>query len=439
MCTFAIAVTPREWLQVSLFLTLNTIINMALIRNTAAMRLRGRVGNTTYYTEGGRQIARVSQNASNYGETARRTEMQQSQRAKWANLVNFYKLSKGWMRQAFESKKRTQSDYNRFMQLNVASASVYLTRDMYSAGGCVVEPYVISEGSLRSILITKETNAWRTDLNLGQLTIDEQTTVGTFSQALIANNSHLHEGVQISMVSYQQEISSYGVPQLICTAYEVTLDTNSASRLRDFLPDFASQTINGHLGTSNTISTGAFAYVLSDSTSGKTLVSSQRLVNNNAVLIGQYSSADAVQRSIESYGVDGDVFLMSGSKAQQAAAGTQYVAYAVAYNMQEPIPVDSISVDLGALAAASEGKFFLAMSSVIGKPISQISVRLWYYRNEETTAELEGVSAVAVSGNMLLIQVPNSSYDYKLADIYVSIGDETYMGHWRYSGVVIHE
>lgn len=291
---------------------------MGVIRNTASMQIRGRVGNTTYYVEGGRQIARVSQNGSNYGESASRTEKQQFQRGKWGNLVNFYKVSKSWMRKAFESKSRTQSDYNRFMQLNTANGRIYLTKNMYANGGCVVDNFRISEGSLRPIDVVKVGAQYRTSLNIAELEITDDITIDVFSDFLIQYNSYIREGMQISFISYQQTLTPDGVPSLVCTAYEVTIDTTSEDKLRDYLPNFCSQNVDGYLGTSNQISTGAFAYVLSETRSGKTSVSTQTLITKNANLIDEYSSEEAIKRSIDSYGVDADVFLTSGSYPKQA-------------------------------------------------------------------------------------------------------------------------
>lgn len=290
------------------------------------MRLKGRVGNTTYYTEGGRLIARVSQNSSNYGDTASRTELQQNQRAKWGNLVNFYKLSKGWMKKAYENRKANQSDYNRFMQLNSGFARVYLTKDMYAQGGCVVDAFRISEGSLRSIQVLEGLDYYATDLSLGDLVINNSTTVARFSQALIENNNNLHTNMQISFISYQQDVNQFGTPQLICTPYEVTLDEESEALLRDYLPEFCSTTVEGFLGTNTNISIGAFAYVLSETVAGKTLVSTQLLVTNNRALLSEYTSNEAIAASIASYGVDKDVFLASGSEPSGSTSQPLFIS-----------------------------------------------------------------------------------------------------------------
>lgn len=300
---------------------------MAIIRNSASALRKGRVGNTTYYVSGQRQIARVSQNSSNYGETARRTEAMQERRARWGNLVNFYKISKHWMKYAYETKTARQSDYNRFMQVNLNSTSVYLTKDQAALGACIVEPFAITQGSLRPINVTKDSNFYTTDIEMGNLVISDTTTVGAFSNQVIALNNGVKAGYQLSFISYQQWDDLGGVPQVTCTAYEVTLDPSSEAILRDYLPEFCSTTRDSKLGTSLTISAGCFAYIWSVTENGSTRVSTQTLINNNAGKIASFSSPAQRQRAIESYGLDNDSFLMSGSTPQVPTPGTQSLSY----------------------------------------------------------------------------------------------------------------
>lgn len=299
---------------------------MAVIRNTASALRKGKVGNETYYVSLNKQIVRVAQNDSNYGESASRTQRQQNNRVKWANLVNFYKLSKEWMRKAFETKKSNQTDYNRFMQLNLANSRIYLTKEAAMASSVVVDAFIISQGSLRSINITSHEDHWDTDILLGSLSITDTTTVAAFTQAVLGANNWAREGMQISFVSYQQDIDQYGFPVAVCTAYEVTLDTTNNNHLRAYLPDFCSQSdTNGRLGTSNNVSVGGFAYVLSQTIGGRTLVSTQSLIENNTLIINQYSSNAALAAATASYGVQLDVFLDSGSKETSATPQPLYI------------------------------------------------------------------------------------------------------------------
>lgn len=286
---------------------------MAQIRNTAAMTYKGRVGNMTFYVEGGRQLARVAQNSSNYGETARRSEAQQGRRVRWANLVNFYKASKGWMAKAYETKKRTQSDYNKFMSLNINNARIFLTKQAAAMGACITDEFKISEGSLRTINIVKTGDSWRTDINMGGLDPGDSTTVAEFSTAVINGNNYVHEGMQLTFVSYQQTEFASGVPSVICTAYEVTIDETNNDPLFAYIPSFAMELNGGFVGASAAISRGCFAYIWSETINGSVRVSSQTLINNNQALINTYSTEVAMRMAIASYGLDADVFLASGS------------------------------------------------------------------------------------------------------------------------------
>lgn len=299
---------------------------MAVIRNTASALRKGKVGNETYYVSLNKQIVRVAQNNSNYGESASRTPSQQGNRVKWANLVNFYKISSAWMRKAFENKQSNQTDYNRFMQLNLSQSRIYLTREAAQAGAIVADRFAVSQGSLRSINIKQLDGAWQTDIRIGNLTIGTATTVADLTAAILENNNWAELGMQLSFISYQQSTDPFGFPKAMCTAYELTLDTEDTRLVRDLLPEFCSTTkTGGFLGTNDDISIGAFAYILSQTKGGKTLVSTQTLVTNNAIMITQYSSVTSLLRSIDSYGVTADAFLDSGSTTQNATPQPLYI------------------------------------------------------------------------------------------------------------------
>lgn len=401
---------------------------MAYIRNTAAMQLKGKVGNTTYYVESGRQLARVSQNSSNYGDTARRSEAQQFQRGKWGNLVNFYKASKSWMRKAYETKKRTQSDYNRFMQLNTQDARIYLTKNMYANGGCVVDAFRISEGSLRSIQTNKAGDAYKTDLKLGSLTIDADTTIADLTQALLLNNNQLRDNMQISFISYQQDVDTYGTPYIICTAYELTLDTQGGQKVRAYLPDFCSSTVDGCLGTNNRISTGGFAYVLSETLNGVTRVSTQSLIARNDDLIRQYSSLSAQRDSINSYGVDEDIFLTSGSVPTDPTPQPIYLASleSVDGDVDNKSEFGDVAPAIGAFWA-SGGLVYLNVS---GAFTACSAVRLY-----NITGAQQPVVPVTISKEGSRIRLGSvgsgSVYDIRIGRVEADIDGETIMGFFR--------
>lgn len=290
---------------------------MAIIRNTAAMRLRGKVGNTSYYVQGRRQVARVGQNSSNYGEDARRSYKQQTNRVKWANLVNFYKASKDWMHGAFEFKKPTQSDYNRFMQLNKASSLVALPKALAEAGAAVPFYYRISEGSLHQVAITVgEENRYTDIVTTINPTILQTGTIGDFSRDLIANNSFLESGMQLTLLIYNASYTLTGVPVLDCTACEMTLDTTSTSSCAS--NSFAarvnvmSTTEAKYIGLDKIGMDAWVAVIISDSTKGSLKVSTATLIPGDTSIPEAYTDEDMLKQAIDSYGVDNARFLDSG-------------------------------------------------------------------------------------------------------------------------------
>jgi hypothetical protein len=300
---------------------------MAVIRNSANTVMRGRVGQTTFYFSNGQQIARQAKNNSNYGETARRSEAQQVRRVMWANLVNFYKLSASWMPKAFESKKRNQTDYNKFMQLNIGSAGYAFTKEEAAAGACIAAGFIVSQGSLPSIDLTFTVNGWRSDLSLGGLNIDNTTTVGAFSEALIENNISMRSGMQLSFASYTQMIDPLGIPRVISRLYEVTLDPSSTDILRDYLPELASTVVGGYLGVSASAQKGAFTYIASELVGGALKVSTQQLTRNPLGATIYYQSQEQINKAVASYGLDQEVILNPDTVlAQEVAPEEIYIS-----------------------------------------------------------------------------------------------------------------
>ena len=279
--------------------------------------MKGRVGQTTYYISKGQQVARQSRNDSNYGDTARRTELQQNRRVLWANLVSFYKVSARWMQKAFETKRPGQTDYNKFMQVNIGNSRISLTKSEAVAGACVVDGYVVTQGSLPSVSVIPTGSVWRTNLMLGDLQIGATTTIGEFTQSLINNNANVREGMQLSFVSYMQSRDALGTPRVLCRCYECTLISSSTAILYDYLPAFCAQSVNNSLGTSTDIAEGGFTYILSELVNGALKVSTQQLTTLNNSMIEYYTSADQVSQAVESYGLDTEVILSpTGTIAQ---------------------------------------------------------------------------------------------------------------------------
>lgn len=288
---------------------------MARIRNIVMEGATGRLGSMvlTQRTGTGTVARTLAPEVSNP-----KSDAQQTRRVKWANLVNFYKVSKGWMSKAFENKAANQSDYNKFMSLNANTSMVALTKDQAGQGGVIAGPYTISQGSLPSIGLTRtSTGAWATNIDLGTLVISNTTTVAELSQAITANNAQIKEGMQLSFISYQQQTNTVtGVPFCVAGWYEITLNSSDARTVHSVMPTtFAAATVdNGgkYLGTGPQLSSGAFAYILSDRQGGKLLVSTQQLTVNDSEVYNEAITTAALNAAIESYGRGTEVFLAPG-------------------------------------------------------------------------------------------------------------------------------
>ena len=266
-------------------------------------KVSGKVGDLVYFVRGGQQIIRgVSTSTKNP-----RTDAQMMQRMKWPNVLAVYKVLQPYMKDCFENKSGGQTDYNRFMGINLNSTPVYLEKDEARLGSAIVAPYVISQGSLPSIQVSGATPA--TDIALGTLTIGDATTVTEFAQAVVQNNSGFRFGDQLSFFRLQQEEDAQdGHPYITVSAIRVCLDPADSSTLRSVAPASGFSTVSGTLGADAALSGAGVAWVHSRSVKGKTRVSSQRLVVSND-LLDEYSSADMFDVATRSYGESMSVFI----------------------------------------------------------------------------------------------------------------------------------
>lgn len=345
---------------------------MAHIKQNVLGVLKGKVGSLSTYSNATGNVARIRTNATNTGEGASRTEKQQSNRVRWANLVNFYKASKPWMPKAFETKKKNRSDYNQFMSINYAFSKAALTKAEAAAGACVVEGFMISQGSLTPVQVQQHGAHWDTNIKLGTLAITADTTVAEFATAAIANNNFIREGMQLSFVSYQQLVDDLGTPRVICTAYEMLIDTkNTEEKAHSYIPDFGLSAADGVLCTGEDISVGGFAYVLSETVSGRTMVSTQSLILNNETLIAQYTGAEQIGKAIESYGLTKNVFLDTPFvKAQSATPQPLYIEKITGHAGRSFVAGDAQPI----MSALFSGQTFDGMTIVMSSAVSPSSV-----------------------------------------------------------------
>lgn len=359
-----------------------------------------------------------------------RTEAQMNQRVKWSNLVNFYRANANWMKYAYETRKTNQSEYNKFMSLNVTDSRIFLTKQQAAAGACVVYPYLITQGSLPSIETIAYTGGWQSNIVLDDDTqIFTGMTVAQFSQNVLRNNPGIQEGDQLSFIRFTQLTNSdTGVPYVVVRKYEILIKSNGTGLLSDYMPtsyiDSNESSSDCRLVVKDSGNAGGFALILSRTIGGKTYVSSQRIViANNAALITAYSSSTQLAAAIASYGESTEAFL---SSTTANGAPTAPVANAITYvssDGENYIP-GTVYTDLPGMAGNDLEVHFA--QDVTGMTATVVG-RFW---GEGGAVVVTEAQAATVANGIVSIANLNSDWDSseekQLAAIVVQIDNTTF-------------
>lgn len=292
------------------------------------MKMKGRVGAYSFYTStGGRQVARIANNSSNFGETAKRTEAMQTRRSRWGNLVSFYRTNRDLMARAYERKSANLSDYNRFMQLNVPFATVSLVKDDFMRGMAILQEYIVADGSLPEIRVISVGNNEMT-FNLLTETDGEwgELTIGEISADLLRSNPQLQEGDQLTFICWINAGATPSQIRIHRQLCEMTIDSKS-STLFGNLPYGNIVAGNGsNVAISGPDAVFGQAIIHSRSVDGNLLVSHAKIRLNKTTMVDQFSSAEEVKKAIDSYGVDSAELLEPGSSNQPKPSPAVHMA-----------------------------------------------------------------------------------------------------------------
>lgn len=291
---------------------------MAVTRNNLSMKFNGKVGAYSFYTStAGRQVARIANNSSNYGETAKRTVAMQTRRSRWGNVVSFYSANKDLMARAFERKAKNISDYNRFMQLNIPLATVSLIKDDFVRGMAILQEYVIADGSLPEIGVAEvEEEGMVFNLLTGIDGEFADMTIGQISVDLLDHNPQLQEGDQLTFVSYTNRGGTPSTIRIYRQLCEMTIDSKSAVSFGTLR--YSGMVAGNGLKIVVAGQGDVFgqAVIHSRSVGGALQVSRAKIMLNSDTLVSQFSAPEAVKKAIASYGVDSENLLEPGSTEQ---------------------------------------------------------------------------------------------------------------------------
>ena len=294
---------------------------MAILKGIIS-KMNGSAGNLTFKQTGGQTI--VSEKVTQ--TTDAKTELQQKQRMKWANVIRMYQVLRPYMKLAFGGSQNGRSDYNKFVSVNLALMPVYLSKSEVSAGACVVAPYKITQGKLKSIAVEGVANEAVTNIALGSLTIDSKTTVAEFSNAVVQNNKFFEYGDQITYFLVNQEVNEVtNIPMADVDACCVVLDKNNDAKLLALVDKRGFTSRDGFLAAQSDASFGNHGMVWihsrKNTSDGSTMVSAQFLICENS-LLAQYQGQDAYDAATSSYGGVNTVYLTPSGTLKPATTDT---------------------------------------------------------------------------------------------------------------------
>lgn len=266
------------------------------LMNTVA----GKLGNMVLYRSKGEQKART------YIKTVAnpKTASQLNQRSQLSNVIAMYRAIKADIKNGFEDKKAKESTYNAFVRANLNVIKVFLTKEQASAQACIAAPYTVTKGSVRAVGFTGAGEDAVTNLAVGSLVIDANTTVGQLSAALVENNGGISYGMKLSYLSVIQVNNvNTGFPMCTARMYGMNLIENDETLVKDVLPVQAYAVKNGFLAHGEKVAVGGFCWILSKKDEmGSLRVSTQSLIVTSGATYAQYTGAQAMSRAATSYG-----------------------------------------------------------------------------------------------------------------------------------------
>lgn len=283
-------------------------------------KLNGSAGNLTFRQKSGKTI--VSEKITQ--TTNAKTELQLKHRMKWANIIREYQVLQPYMKLAFGGTRNGRNDYNKFVSTNLSMIPVYLTKAEVNAGMCIVAPYEITQGNVKSITISGKGKKAVTDISLGTLSINSTTTVAEFSNAVVLNNKLYEYGDQITYFLVHQVVNEVtNIPMAEVDACCIVLDKSNEAKLLALVDARGFSVQEGCLAAlaSNDFGDHGMVWIHSRKHNAKTVISTQYLVCENK-LLEQYQGDDAYQNAVESYGGVNDVYLTPSGKLKPTSSSS---------------------------------------------------------------------------------------------------------------------
>ena len=274
-------------------------------------KMTGKSGNISYFEVNGVTIGRSL--PSKMGNP--KTEAQMKQRIKMNNILNTYKYTKGYLQQNFEGIIGNKNAAGFFRSYNLMKTPIWLTKSQKESYKFVLAPYVVAQGRINSLEYEFKNGAFVTDINVGDLEINDETTESVLASVICANNESWanNDSLQVILLK-QKRVASLDerIAHPTCCSIVVNLDNSSATKIGEIpvleslsnMSRFSLCNVKGKLAV-KVADKGKYAYafaVVHGRGDGREkIVSTQQLCLSDTAMYDIYCGDAAFAKSYKSY------------------------------------------------------------------------------------------------------------------------------------------
>ena len=244
-----------------------------------------------------------------------KTELQMKQRIKMNNILNMYKYIKGYLQQNFEGIIGNKNASSFFRSYNLMKTPVWLTKGQKESYKFVLAPYVVAQGRINSVGYEFRDGLFVSDINVGDLEINDETKESVLSSVVYANNEGWTNNDTLQVILLRQKRAASldeEIAHPTCCSFVVSLDNVSMTKIGEIpvLESLSNMSrsslcnIDGKLAVRVADTdeyTYAFAIVHGRGQGRDKIVSSQQLCLSDTALYDSYCGDEAFSKAYESY------------------------------------------------------------------------------------------------------------------------------------------
>lgn len=379
----------------------------------------GKLGNMVLSTVRGQEIQKAYQptvlNPKSAGQMA--------QRARFSNMVKFYKRAvSNFFMFAYEDKSQTESYYNAFMRHNTNNGALLTKEQVKGVFPALGYDVMLSQGSLNPAVINNLHTSNIPTLQLASLTNGSaDSTIADVSKAMYADYG-LSAGDIVTLVIVSDNVTSLtATPSEKPTWYiaQFELDGTNTAKLAEKIPYMVPMAGAIALDSEQRTNMAGYSIIFSSKTAGQTLRVSDSYLYGNKIAVDMYNASltdEWRKQVLKSWGAGGTAVLEGsylGYSTGSVSGGDASEA-----TITEATPSTITSAGNTAIAITGTNLTKLSVSS-FAKTNSNITL-VSYVAGSETAATLNVsiASGASVSGNITYngTTIASVNYTYESGD-----------------------